>query len=461
MSRISDKGIGKIAIIIFGLVFFIFMIYLLSNNSGIYYSRDNKKENGIAFLYELFQKHYKVEILEGKWEENIATLETDGLVLAIADSIHMDQEGALSFLDYIRKGGKALFISSSIPIELEELLLYYDDYLEEPLMFDDLTNIIEIKEQPANLAIDSFNYHFFHKDLAQQNISIQRPKKLQPYRGVYNVFYKEIFAPKTSYNILPLGGIQGIVDTNNIFAPMDATYENVYVNFVRFSIGEGYLYYNLLPELFTNSFLSKKEYLPYFNNVFAHFETDKIIWASDILRKAAPRKLNAKEIEDAPIVSSMEFIYKQTNLRNAWYVMLLGGLVFIVFKGKRKQRIVPVLPKAENNSKEFIRNIANLYYSTANYGNIAIKLVSNFVLDINNKYHLDIKAGDKIADWQIEKIAKISAIDLPALKALANNYNTLLGQRFYNIDESKMKEIYKVIQQYYKLENQAKELLIN
>lgn len=67
--------------------------------------------------------------------------------------------------------------------------------------------------------------------------------------------------------------------------------------------------------------------------------------------------------EDHPLT----FILKQPALAWAWY--LLAGLAgaWLFFRAKRRQRIIPVLPKNENSSYEFISTIANLHFRERDY----------------------------------------------------------------------------------------------
>jgi hypothetical protein len=54
---------------------------------------------------------------------------------------------------------------------------------------------------------------------------------------------------------------------------------------------------------------------------------------------------------DTPLsMSPMRFILNNPPLRYAWYLLLLGLLIFVLFNAKRKQRIVPVIEPLKNTS---------------------------------------------------------------------------------------------------------------
>ena len=50
----------------------------------------------------------------------------------------------------------------------------------------------------------------------------------------------------------------------------------------------------------------------------------------------------------------------QPALRITWRLMLLGLLLYLIFKGKREQRIIPIIKKPENTTVEFAQSISSV-----------------------------------------------------------------------------------------------------
>ena len=62
---------------------------------------------------------------------------------------------------------------------------------------------------------------------------------------------------------------------------------------------------------------------------------------------------------------------------------------FIIFKAKRRQRIVPIIDKLPNTSIDFAKTIGNLYYQQGKPQDIVNKKITFFLEHIRNTYLLD------------------------------------------------------------------------
>ena len=59
--------------------------------------------------------------------------------------------------------------------------------------------------------------------------------------------------------------------------------------------------------------------------------------------------------------SYLQHILSDTPLKTAFYLSLIGFLLFIIFTAKRKQRVVPVIKEKKNGQLKFIQQIGSLY----------------------------------------------------------------------------------------------------
>lgn len=161
------------------------------------------------------------------------------------------------------------------------------------------------------------------------------------------------------------------------------------INFIRVSRGKGSFLIHNLPEAFSNYYLLNGNQ-HYAAQVLSYLKADTIYW--DAYLKTGKKV----------ITSPMRFVLDQAPLAWAYYVLIVGLLVFVLFRGKREQRIVPVIKPLENASVAFTKTIGNLYFQHNDYSNILAKKITYFLENIRSKYYLDT---NNINDDLIKKLA--------------------------------------------------------
>ncbi|MEH6681579.1 MAG: hypothetical protein V7724_13600 [Sediminicola sp.] len=68
----------------------------------------------------------------------------------------------------------------------------------------------------------------------------------------------------------------------------------------------------------------------------------------------------------------------------------MGILLFVLFKGKRQQRIIPVWHPLENASVNFAQTVGSLYYQHRNPSDLIQKKLNYFQEYIRSRYQIDI-----------------------------------------------------------------------
>ncbi|MBL0736913.1 DUF4350 domain-containing protein [Flavobacterium sp. GN10] len=149
------------------------------------------------------------------------------------------------------------------------------------------------------------------------------------------------------------------------------------VNFIEVPYKNGYLYLHTQPVAFTNYNLLKKDYYQYTENVLSYIPKGNVFWYN--------KTFNDKRISSSP----MRYIWSQPALKSAWYLGLLGILIFMIFNAKRKQRIVPIIKPLQNLTVDFTKTVGNLYYQEGDHTNIIDKKIIYFLERIRTDYLLD------------------------------------------------------------------------
>lgn len=162
-----------------------------------------------------------------------------------------------------------------------------------------------------------------------------------------------------------------------------------HVNFIKVAYKNGYFYLHTQPAAFSNFHLLKKDHYQYAENVLSYLPKGDVFWYT--------KGINDEKISQSPL----RYIFSQPALKWAWYLSLIGILIFIIFNAKRKQRIVPILKPLPNLTIDFTKTIGNLYYQEGDHDNIIDKKIIYFLERIRNEYLLDTT---KLDDDFIKKL---------------------------------------------------------
>lgn len=156
----------------------------------------------------------------------------------------------------------------------------------------------------------------------------------------------------------------------------DGKKERRKINFVEVPYGKGKFFLHLGPPIaFTNYFLKEsQEVRSYAATVLSYLPKDRpTVWF-------VPSNQGKDELS---------FIMSQPQLRTAWHLMLVGFLLYLLFKGKRQQRIIPVIEKPKNTTIEFAQSISSLYYQERDATDMVRKKITYFLDQIRQRYYLD------------------------------------------------------------------------
>lgn len=148
------------------------------------------------------------------------------------------------------------------------------------------------------------------------------------------------------------------------------------INFVEVPYGKGKFFLHLGPPIaFTNYFLKdSQEVRSYAATVLSYLPEDRpTVWF-----------VPPTQGED-----TLSFIMSQPQLRAAWHLMLLGFVLYLLFKGKRQQRIIPVIEKPKNTTIEFAQSISSLYYQERDATDMVRKKITYFLDQVRQRYYLD------------------------------------------------------------------------
>lgn len=205
------------------------------------------------------------------------------------------------------------------------------------------------------------------------------------------------------------------------------------LNFIRIAHGKGEIFIHLFPKAFTNYYLRDYDYAAYAFKALSHLPVNDVIW--DEYYKSGR----------SGYTTPMGYVLSQPPLRNAWFLLLAGIGLFMIFKGRRIQRAIPERRPPVNSTLEFARTIGSLYLEKGTHKEMALKKIK-FFTDYCRQ-HLGISIVDE-ADDPIKAIADRSGVSEPDVSEMMDSIRQLREQP--EISKEELKNVTSKIDQFYK-----------
>ena len=204
------------------------------------------------------------------------------------------------------------------------------------------------------------------------------------------------------------------------------------VNFIKYKHGKGYFLFHTFPEAFTNYQILNTPQEKYAAGVLSYIKKEgPILW--DAYLKTGKSR----------ITSPLHFILTNKSLKWAYYILLIGVLIFVLFEGKRKQRSIPIIKPLKNQSLAFTRTIANMYYEKQEHKNIAEQQIQYFLAYIRQRFHLDTLKPD---DTFYQNLSARSGIPLASIEKLFKHIDFIHRQN--NISPEPLEKLNTMIQKF-------------
>lgn len=186
-----------------------------------------------------------------------------------------------------------------------------------------------------------------------------------------------------------------------------------YGNFIKIKHGKGYFYIHLEPLVLTNYYLLKEDHYNYVEQMFSYLPNEyETVWFVNPPHKSIS-------------YSPMRFILDNDMLRYAWQILLLSLALYLIFRGKRNQRIVPIVEPLENMSAEFVRNIGNLYLNEGDVNDMMQKKATYFLNKVRSDLLLDTSRLNR--DF-IEKLHHKTNADIEKIERAVELINISFSQ---------------------------------
>ena len=339
----------------------------------------------------------------------------------IGEAMYMDSADVQGLLAFVNTGNTAFISSKTIPYDLMFYLYYeecYDYYWDDySMQADTLMKFNLIHENLA--APKSYEYSYLYKN------------KIQSYSWHY--IDSEYFCDE-ELSLVALGQMNDSL-----------------VNFARVQYGEGQFYLHTSPIAFTNIQLLDETGIGYANKVFSHLAEGSIYWDNySQVPESVGRRRNQENNYfggNRTITSKgpLQYILEQPPLAWAWYILLSMSLLYLLFRAKRTQRIIPVLEKNTNTSLEFISTIGRLYFLQNNHRKLALQKIFLFKAFVRQRYGIQAKSAD---DEYLHKLINKSEVEKDLVDKIFLLDKNISDSSF--VSENTLIDFHKLLDQFYR-----------
>jgi hypothetical protein len=160
-------------------------------------------------------------------------------------------------------------------------------------------------------------------------------------------------------------------------------------NFIQVPFGQGYFYISTVPLAFTNYELLTLNQSAYAATALSFLPVQPVYW--DEYQKQG-------RVEDQSV---FRVFMRHEALSWAYYLALFTVALFLLFKSKRTQRLIPVIEPLRNTTLDFVKAISSLYFNHADHRSIAEKKINYFLEHLRLQYHvlthtLDVELCERI-----------------------------------------------------------------
>ena len=269
----------------------------------------------------------------------------NGTYVFINNTIQFGNTELDRLLDWTSKGN-TLFIASED----------FEDQLLDTLNLDiDIISIFEVEG-------DTFQFQLSNHLLDTTTVAFDRTKYVSHFNKIDTLNTKIISTVK---------GFKFDEEAE------DSTITETPINFIRQPFGDGTIYLSTFPQAFTNYFILNSPNQNYTAGIMSYIDQSKPIYVDHYYK-------SGKSYYTSP----MYIMLNNKALKWAYYIMLIGVVIYIIFEGKRKQRAIPIVKPLRNQTLDFTRTIANMYYEKGKHYEIAQHKIQHFLEYIRTHLHL-------------------------------------------------------------------------
>lgn len=225
--------------------------------------------------------------------------------------------------------------------------------------------------------------------------------------------------------------------------------KNTDVQFMSFKYGKGRIYLHSMPYVFTNVVLKNEKGVAYAERVISCLPVEDIFFDS-FLASVKSTSYHKGPVTDPGYLmkrnSPLQFILSERSFRWAWYILLASLFIYILFRGKRKQKVIQPVQPVANNHMEFSNTLSKLYMQRGEPKHIVNQQERNFQFYIRRKYYMNISRSP--SDEEIAQLSRKSTIEGDFIRGIYEKFKGVRTRTDTGVKE--LTELYQQLEYFYK-----------
>lgn len=388
------------------------------------YSEKSDQPYGTEVAHRLLEQYFPDKSLTDLTKNVGEELPTDSSqhynYVFIGEALYLDSMSTRLLLEFVGRGNTAFFSSKTMPFDLMNYIYYQeceDGAWNEYGSFEDTLAHLSLPEPKPGVA-GTFQF-------ARQN-----RRQLYSWHYIESQFFCEELPQR------PLGYLNDSL-----------------INFAEFPYRKGKFLLHTNPIVFSNYSLSHSESKPYVQALLSWLPEGNIYWdAVSRIPEQVGRKRNRGGSREANDEHPLSYILQQPALAWAWYLLVGLAGVWLLFRAKRRQRIIPILPKNENSSYEFIATIANLHFRDRNYRGLCVQSMKLFLAQVRERYNLVAPVSPetglpRVDDAYFQRLATVSEVPEIQIRDIFTQYGHTMN---YEPTEDMMVDLHLAMEAFFK-----------
>lgn len=183
-----------------------------------------------------------------------------------------------------------------------------------------------------------------------------------------------------------------------------------YPNYIRKKFGKGEFLLHCMPEAFCNYYAAKPANAKYIFGALTYLPDQSTI----VDRHYKIGKLHNDD--------SRRFILSQPALKLAYFIVVIGGAIALLFGGKRRQRPVPLIQGFRNSTLDFVEQVGALYYRNSDHTNIIHKKINYFLESVRSRFYVStVEIDPKL----VERVTSLSGVPFIQVQQLFSMINMM------------------------------------
>ena len=416
---------AKISILVGVVVVFIVLLYVfggkskpkedyVSDNWYETYSPEDKGPYGTFVMRQLLDTVNMfgnfVDVNKPLEEDLLDNEDLNDIYFFIGKTNFMEDSTAEFLMDFVANGNTAFMSASSFPYRICEELFYNPDDLYE--YYNDM---------------DSMAYfRFLHPDLSAKRYKFKYINNNEGKEKYWNTF-----------------DISNVDDYNTRLINL-AVNTKGQSHFIKLPYGDGFFYFHSVPYCFTNVSMLKREGFQYAEHMLEHIPPGRVQW--DRYNLEAHYNYSDFDGEGGEDRKSIiDFILQNPPLAWAMFILIIGGILYALFKGKRRQDIIAATEQKDNTSMQYVQTLSSLYMQKGTHSKLIRLKEKTFLNFIAERYYIITNVPDALF---FEKVAVKSQIEKNYIAEIFATFNEL--ESAFEVSDDELISLHQKIEYFYK-----------